>query len=630
MDGMFKSEVTDFQGLHVKPVEDHMTTDIEIIKYLASHGTLFHKEKYEHSYPHCWRCDTPLINYATSSWFINVTKLKPQLLESAKEINWSPDYLKEGRFGNWLEGARDWSISRQRFWASAIPIWECSCGYQKMIGSVAELEQLSGEKNITDIHKDKVDPITIPCEKCSGTMKRISDVVDCWFESGSMPYAQLHYPFENKDKFEKIFPAQFIAEGVDQTRTWFYYLHVVSGGLLQKHAFSNVIANGIVLAEDGKKMSKKLKNYPDPSLVMDKYGSDALRAYLLSSPVMQAENLNFSEKGVEESLRKNIMLLFNVYKFYELYATENIDVLNGLSEENLKLESVKSENVLDKWIVSKFNVLLKEVSSAMSAYNLPKAVRPITEFIDEFSTWYLRRSRDRFKSDDEVDKKIALITTKLILLELAKVMAPFMPFMAENLWQKLTGYDFKNENNSIHLETWPTKLALEDEDVLIKMEVARKIVELGLAKRDEAGIKIRQMLSKAVVKGGVAVDEKYISIITDELNIQSLEFVAGSENLELELDTEITQELKLEGIKRELIRFINMLRKDSGLSLGDKAQVYITQASLDIKETLDKMETEIGRETLSESIKLVDTISEGELQKEVNINGEKIIISLKK
>ncbi|QQG52646.1 MAG: isoleucine--tRNA ligase [Candidatus Falkowbacteria bacterium] len=628
MDGIFKPEVTDFPGMHVKPIGDHTTTDIEIIKYLAKNGLLFHKEKYEHSYPHCWRCDTPLINYATSSWFVSVSKIKDGLLESAKKINWFPEHIKEGRFGNWLEGARDWSISRQRFWASAIPIWECACGERQVIGSVAELEKLSGQK-IDDIHKDKVDGLTFACAKCGGAMKRIPDVLDCWFESGSMPYAQYHYPFENKEKVEQNFPAKFIAEGVDQTRAWFYYLHVISGGIKKSHAFENVIANGIVLAEDGKKMSKRLQNYPDPYLVMEKYGADALRAQLLSSPVMAAENLNFSEKGTEESLRKNIMLLFNVYKFYELYAQENQEIILDLSYGDLKNEVLNSDNVLDKWLMLKFNALLAEVGAGMEAYNLPKAVRPITEFIDEFSTWYLRRSRDRFKSDDETDKKNALLTTKLIMSELAKVMAPFMPFMAENLWQKLNGLDFQNGQASVHLESWPVFLKIEKDETLEKMAMVRRIVEIGLAKRDVAGIKIRQMLNQAIVKGSIDLEEAYQELIKDELNIKSLDLAAGFENLEVELDIEITPELRLEGIKRELIRFINLSRKDAGLSLGDKVDVEIISESAEISEAVKKLGAEIAKETLSESLVLAAETSTSDFSKEIKIDGQPVVINLK-
>lgn len=622
MDGLFKSEVTDFPGLHVKPVEDHMSTDIEIIRYLAGHSTLFHKEKYEHSYPHCWRCDTPLINYATSSWFINVTKLKPELLKNAEGINWSPEHLKSGRFGNWLEGARDWSISRQRFWASAIPIWECACGHQHMIGSVAELEKLSGKTGIDDIHKDKVDSITIPCEKCGGTMKRISDVLDCWFESGSMPYAQAHYPFENKEKLEATFPAQFIAEGVDQCRTWFYYTHVVSGALKGSRAFDNVISNGIVLAEDGKKMSKKLKNYPDPLIVMEKYGSDALRAYLLSSPVMLAENLNFSEKGVEESLRKNIMILWNVYKFYEMYG-ENI---GG------EIKVPTGSKAIDAWIIAKLKLLSKEVTESFEAYNLPKATRPITDFVDELSTWYLRRSRDRFKEEGD-DKTEVLITLRYVLSELAKIMAPSMPFMAENLWQKVTGYKFTDETKSVHLEAWSDLGVLNEVEVnvLLQMSLVRRIVELGLAARDEAGVKIRQMLGSITVKSKeVALAENYLELIKDELNIQKVIWEDGELDYpEIALNTTITPELKKEGVKRELVRLINNFRKDLDLTLSDVTAVSVTGADDLIIETIKEKGEEIKKDTLSSSVEILEVLVTSENSKEVKIDDCKFTISFK-
>lgn len=650
MDGVFAEEVIDFKGLHVKPLEDHMTTDIEIIKNLAGRSLLFHKEKYEHSYPHCWRCDTPLINYATSSWFISVTKIKPLLLESAKKINWSPDYLKEGRFGNWLEGARDWSISRQRFWASCIPIWECSCGERKVVGSVAELEGLSGEK-VNDIHKDKIDHIEFACPKCESKMKRIPDVLDCWFESGSMPYAQLHYPFENEEKFKASFPADFIAEGVDQTRTWFYYLHVIAGGIMSeeevKHAFKNVVANGIVLAEDGKKMSKKLKNYPDPNLVMEKYGADALRAYLISSPVILAENLNFSEKGVEESLRKNLMLLWNVYKFYEMFATESSD----LDLSNVKIDS---KNVLDIWINTRLTILIREVENSLDPeknntkeINLPRAMRLITEFIDELSTWYLRRSRDRFKSDDAEDRKNALVTTKNVLSELAKVMAPFMPFMAENLWQKVNGYNFNDANKSVHLESWsnlPVMNKDAEEIILDKMDLVRQIVAAGLARRDEAGIKIRQMLgsARAAVRLSDREEENvlegdYFSLITDELNIQSIDIIflpAGDANfidgakVKVELDTVITPELKMEGIKRELVRSINMIRKDLGLNRTDSTKIILVGEDEEILTTISLMKEDIMKETASSSLEFVPEAENSSDGKEIKINGNKLSLIL--
>nr|MDA3815477.1 class I tRNA ligase family protein [Patescibacteria group bacterium] len=326
MDGVIKKEAKEFAGMNVKPRSDekdaHQKTDIEIIKYLAHNNLLFSKEKYEHSYPHCWRCDTPLINYATSSWFVAITKIKEKMLENAKDLNWEPGNIKEGRWGNWLEGARDWSISRQRYWASVMPIWKCECGETKVIGSVEELESLSG-KEVKDLHKHVVDEITFPCEKCQKEMKRIPDVLDTWFDSGSMPYAQAHYPFENKEKFGKSFPAEFIAEGIDQTRAWFYYLHAIATGIFDQKAFKNVIVNGIVLAEDGKKMAKKLQNYPDPTEMMEKYGADILRFYLMYSPVVRAQNLNFSEKDLAEFSRGMFRMIQNSYSFFVLYA--NID-----------------------------------------------------------------------------------------------------------------------------------------------------------------------------------------------------------------------------------------------------------------------------------------------------------------
>lgn len=596
MDGTFQPEVKDFAGHHVKPIDDHAATDVEIIKYLAHNGLLFHKEKYEHSYPHCWRCDTPLINYATSSWFVSVSKIKDKLLSNAQAINWSPSYIKEGRFGNWLEGARDWSISRQRFWASAIPIWECASGHREVIGGVNELEAKIGKK-IDDIHKDKVDALSFPCEQCGGVMERIPDVLDCWFESGSMPFAQLHYPTENKDKFELNFPAQFIGEGIDQTRAWFYYLHVIAGGLFDRPAYSNVMVNGIVLAEDGKKMSKRLQNYPDPSLIMDKYGADALRAYLFSSPVMQAENLNFSEKGVQESLRKNIMILWNVYKFYEIFAPEKKSVGGA------------SHNILDIWIRAKMEVLVEETTSAMEQYDLPRAMRPITEFIDELSTWYLRRSRDRFKSEDETDKQYALATLSYVLGKLSRMVAPFMPFMAETLWQKVEGYNFQEPDRSVHLESWPEPVSDDRvEAVLSQMATVRKIVELGLAQRDSAGIKIRQMLAGAVVSGLKDLSSEYKQLILDELNIQTIEFMTPEEVLSIRLDTVLTPELRQEGLKREIIRTVNLMRKDAGLTLQDRTRLFFASESLELKAVLVNIGESIKRETLSDSIDILSEI----------------------
>ncbi len=627
MDGSFKKEVKDFVGLNVKPIGDHTATDVEIIKNLAHRDLLFSKEKYEHNYPHCWRCDTPLLNYATSSWFVKVTAIKTRMLELAENINWSPAHIKKGRFGKWLESARDWSISRQRFWASVIPIWECEkCGEKKVIGSVKELEELSGEK-ITDLHKHTVDKITFKCEKCDGIMHRVPDVLDCWFESGSMPYAQMHYPFKNKEKFERNFPAEFIAEGQDQCRAWFYYLHVIGAGIKDSHAFKNVIVNGIVLAEDGKKMSKKLKNYPDPSLIFEKYGADAMRYYLLSSPVMMAENLNFSEDGVREALRKVIMILWNVVRFYEMF---NIEIRNQKS----KIKNIEdNNNILDQWILARLEELKLVVTDNMNKYNLPASVRPIEEFINDLSTWYIRRSRERFKGDDKEDKEAALATTQHVLIELSKLMAPFTPFIAENIWQKVTGYNFSDPDKSVHLEEWPkgeSGIRNQESGIIDEMKTTRKVVELALARRDEAKIKIRQPLNKILIFNFQFSIEKYGKLIKDEINVKNIELKKDNGEPRVELDTNITPELKQEGILRELVRLVNGLRKKASLTIEDKINIYWQSENELVKKTIDKFKDNLLKETLAK--KIIDTKKDlpDNQQKQINIEGEGLWIGIEK
>ncbi len=611
MDGRFTAEVKDFAGEEVKPKDDPTATDRKVIAFLENKGLIFQTEKFTHSYPHCWRCDSPLLNYATSSWFVKVTDIKDKMLKEAKDINWVPAHIKDGRFGNWLEGARDWSISRQRFWGSVLPIWVCSsCGEKKVFGSVAELEEASGQK-VDDLHKHYVDKITFKCATCGGEMKRISDVLDCWFESGSMPYAQLHYPFENEEKFDSSFPAEFIAEGVDQTRAWFYYLHILAVALKKSRAFDNVIANGIVLAGDGKKMSKRLKNYPEPDLIMEKYGADALRYYLLSSPVMAAENLNFSEDGVKEAFQKVVMLAGNILKFYKLYETAEIS------------DKIKVRNILDQWLLAKLNLLIKDVTVAMDGYELTRAVRPIAEFIDEFSTWWLRRSRDRFKADDTDDKREALSVFRHMLLELSKIMAPFTPFIAEYIYQEISG-----GKESVHLENWPAAdKKLIDEDLLFRMEQVRKVVELGLAVRAEKGIKIRQPLSRLKVRDqkGKKLDKEFLALVADELNVKEVEFEVAEE-LSVELDTEITPELQIEGMARELVRTINARRKKDGLTIQDKIRVtWESEGEFAGKVLTDeKFINEIKQATITSEI------IRGGGGDEEDVNGEKIEVKIEK
>lgn len=574
MNGQITEEAKEFAGLEVKPKDDPTSTDRKIIEYLEKKNLLFAKEEYLHSYPYCYRCDSPLLNYATSSLFVKITELKDKMLKHAKKINWMPAHMKEGRFGNWLEGAHDWSISRQRFWGSVIPIWVCDkCKEKKVIGSIAELEKLSGAK-ITDLHKHFIDKIEFSCS-CDGTMKRVPDVLDCWFESGSMPYAQMHYPFDNKEKFDKNFPAKFIAEGVDQTRAWFYYMHVLSTALKNSEAFENVIVNGMALAEDGKKMSKHLNNYPDPMEIFEKYGADAVRYYLATSPVMRAEDLCFSEKGVDGVVKKVSLMILNILSFYKLFAT-------GTEE------SVKSKNILDKWILSKTESLKKEITEGYENYDLNKATKPIAGFIDELSTWYVRRSRERFKSGDN---KEAVQTLKYVLLEFSKVIAPIMPFMADYLYREFGNTD------SVHLEDWPgVDKKLIDEKLEEQMEQVREICSLGLQKRAEAGLKVRQPLNKLQVPR-YKIQDELLNLIKDEVNVKE---VVMDDNLKegVVLDTTITEELKAEGLVRDFVRSIQAKRKEMGLTPKDKIRVIYSEN----KEIVSKYADQIKKQVIAEEL----------------------------
>jgi len=616
--GRFTPEVTDFSGEEVKPKEGHQITDCRIAEFLKEQGLVFQTEEIKHSYPHCWRCDTPLLNYATQSWFVEVTRFRNELIQNNQEVNWVPEHVKNGRFGKWLEQVRDWSVSRNRYWGAPLPVWECdSCGEKQVMGSRQELEERTGQ-TVKDLHKQYVDRLTWQCDKCGGTMRRIPEVLDCWFESGSMPYGQEHYPFENKDRFERNFPAEFVAEGMDQTRGWFYTLMVLATALFGRPAFKNVIVNGIVLAEDGRKMSKRLKNYPDPMDVAENYSVDALRYYLLSSPVLVGENLNFSEDGVKEVLRKTSMLVFNVYKFYAMY-TE--------SGEPPATEP-QSDRILDRWILARLHELKAEVNSGMENYQLPKATRPIEQFISDLSTWYLRRSRERFKSEDESDKRAALDVTGYVLLELAKVMAPFMPFLAEDLWQKITGHNYGDPDRSVHLEAWP-EAGQADRQVLDRMSEVRRIVELGLAKRDEAGIKVRQPL-QSLTASGVSQDleDSFWQLVRDEVNVKEARTESGRGELAVELDTELTPELRQEGIKRELVRFVNALRKNAGLTINDRINIFWQSEAGEIKQAADAFADEIKSDTLADSLQAGPAQDKVSAQKQVKVNGHPVTLEV--
>jgi len=617
--GHFTQTVPQFTGLYFKKANQ------VIIENLETRGLIFAKQNVTHPYPHCHRCETPLFYNPIPAWFLNIGKIRERMLELNKNINWYPEHLKEGRFAKGIEQAPDWNISRNRYFATPIPIWKCEeCGELEAIGSVEELKQKSNEKDITDIHNHRIDHLTWKCSKCNGEMHRIKEVFDCWVESGSMPFAQMHYPFENDKKFHENFPSKFISEYISQTRAWFYVMHAISTALFDSHSFENVVTTGVILNEKGEKMSKSKKNYPDPYKVINAYGADALRAYLMGSTVMHAENLFFNENEVRDLFRKNNMILWNVYKFYEMYSAES-----ELKNQKSKIKIKESQNILDKWILIKLNFLIEEITKNMDGYDLPRSVRPITDFINDLSTWYIRRSRDRFKSDDLKDKNATLATTKYVLIELSKVMAPFMPFIAEQVWQKVTGNNFEDDNGSVHLEVWPSTSGMENVEsskILVEMESARKIVEAGLAARDAAGIKIRQALpyySTALVK---EFSEDLIQIIKDELNVLEIRF--GKD----ELGTELTEALKMDGVKRELVRFINGMRKNASLTIRDQAEIYWHVEAKQVLSNVDKVFTGLGEEikkdTLSAEIK--NTKADVDLEKEVKINDEVVWLGIKK
>ena len=583
-----------------------------IAKMLLEKGIVYRIKYIKHEYPFNPRSKQRIIYRAFPSWFFNVTDSKTMLISENEKINWFPEYLKHGRFEKNIEAAPDWNLSRDRFFATAMPVWKGDKGSVKVVGSYDELYELSGTR-LEDYHRPWVDEIEFEID--GEHFKRIDKVLDCWFESGSMPFAQLHYPFENREKFEKNYPADFIVEYVGQVRAWFYYVHVVNTALFSDIAYKNVITTGTLAGNDGRKMSKSLGNYTDPNLLMDQYSADSLRFLMLSSPVLAGEDFSLIDKDVSDVARK-LSMIWNVYDFFTMYAE-----VDGFDSDQAMAVS-EFVNPLDIWLVSRIHQVRNQIIEGMEAYNIPAALSSVLEFIDDMSNWFVRRSRRRFwKSEDDQDKLEAYSTLYYVLIYLAKILAPFTPFLAEELYQKMTGAGVVNSEipESVHLLDWP-EAGVIDEAVLTQMAKTREIITAGLAERmkkteSEAQIKVRQPLAK-LVYAGEKLDEFYEQIIMEEVNVKAVEHGEA-----LVLDKTLTPELLEEGKIRELIRFVQAARKKAGLNVDDRIRLMV---SMEVSEAYREM---LMNEVLAEELVHEGNFAYDEI---VKVQGETITISLEK
>ena len=683
--GKFKENMNDLSGIFVKD------TDKIIIKKLDDANKLFACLDYEHSYPFCWRCDTPLLYYARNSWFIKMTQVRDNLVKNNNKVNWFPESIKQGRFGNFLENVLDWGLSRERYWGTPLPIWQCECGYEHAIGSIEELKNMSDNcSDDIELHKPFVDEILLNCPKCGKKMKRVPEVIDCWFDSGSMPFAQWHYPFENKDMFEKNFPANFISEAVDQTRGWFYTLIAISTLLFNEAPYKNVVVLGHVQDKFGKKMSKHKGNVVSPWEILDNYGADVIRWYFYSNSAPYLPN-RFDVESLKEIQRKFINTFWNTYSFFILYA--NIDNFNPDDYE------LKLENTMDKWIMSRLNSLIDFVDNSLNEYKITEAARAINNFVDELSNWYIRRNRERFWASGMPQDKInAYKTLHEVLVTLSKLTAPFIPFMSEEIFKNLTNKE------SVHLEDFPAiNKNLIDKDLEKNMDLVLKIVELGRSARNTANIKNRQPISKIYVKSQ-NLSNSYAQIITDELNIKQIEFITdekqfvnyyfkpnlrtlgkkcgkhipqikkylseqngynfinmlndnqiilnfdgesinitpddvlienenktgfiaqSNKNITVILDTNLTDELIEEGFVRELISKIQTMRKEAKFEVMDRINIYHNGNEKLARIFLHNQDI-LKKETLANEI--INGNPEGYI-KNWNINNEQITLAVKR
>lgn len=589
-----------------------------IAKELHERGVIWKIEYITHSYPHCHRCGTKLMYRAHPSWFMDIDgQRKEMLVENSEHINWFPDHIKHGRFEKTVESAPDWNLSRDRFWATAMPVWEGvdedGKKHRKVIGSYAELKELSGIE-LEDYHRPWIDDVEFDLDGVH--YKRIDKVIDGWFESGSMPFAQFHYPFENVEKFEASFPGDFIVEYVGQVRAWFYYMHAVSVGLFGRNSFKNVIVTGTIAGNDGRKMSKSYGNYTDPNELMDTYSADSLRFLLLGSPLLNAEDYAMQDKDVADVARK-LSMVWNMYDFFTMYAEVDGWEWDGKLDD----PSEDLKNPLDEWIVSRVHQLGQSVEKHMDGYDIPNALEPVLPFLDDASNWYVRRSRRRFwKSDDDGDKQQAYRTLHYVLVRLSHILAPFTPFLADELYQKLTG------GESVHLQDWP-KPGKVNEVLVEDMRTIREAVTEGLAARAKAGIKVRQPLQKATlhVKKELVHDEVIVALY-DELNVKEVEIALGTDKNFVELDETITPELKREGLMREVIRHIQNARKNAGLNVDDRIKLSLTTDDHELQQAIDEHSETIKNETLA--TELVDVANEFEA--DVKVEGKILKIALEK
>lgn len=654
--------------------------DKAIIADMKTRGRLFRQQTIDHDYPFCWRSGTPLIYKAISTWFVKVSVIREAMVKHNSSINWVPEYVGDKRFHNWLEGARDWAISRNRYWGTPLPIWQCdSCKHMEVMGSISDLEARCGE-TVTDLHKHFVDEHHWACTECPGTMNRISEVLDCWFESGSMPYAQHHYPFENKELVEKNLPADFIAEGLDQTRGWFYTLLVLSTALFDRPPFKNVIVNGLILADDGRKMSKSLKNYPDPDEVVNEYGADALRAYLINSPLVRAEPMRFSEQGVREVVRSVVLPLWNSYSFFATYAA----VEKWAPPETPS--PVHERSLMDRWIVSMSMSLVRDVNTEMEAYRLYNVIPSVLGFIDHLTNWYIRRSRRRFwHNDNPTDHQYAFETLYEVLCRFSRLLAPILPFMADLLYQRLEVNIRAGAQDSVHLEAFPmAQDELVEPELESAMDVMREVVNLGRNLREKHRLRVRQPLPLIKVASSKALNtalrDALSPVILEELNVKDILWVSDPKTLVMvsvkanfkvlgrrlgpkmkvvanaiaalnedeiqalqngdtlqlegedialehvlviqeatgdgavetsggitvELDTQITESLKLEGLAREVVSKVQAARKEAGLDVEDRIVLSLRTDSEDLNAAIATHSEMIAGEVLATQMAPID------------------------